>query len=86
MQNNNAFLKEFLAMRKNVTTVAPSLSPTDVLPKKGKAGPKTKEALSEKQQRKEPGLMTIIEEKPHKRVVIEYMQKRANELTEKKMA
>ena len=83
MQSNNAFLKEFLNMRKNIT--ASSASPADVLPKKKKEGAKTKEQLSERQERKEPGLMTIIEDKPEKRVVIEYLQKRANELTEKKM-
>lgn len=75
-------------MRKGLsTTPGPaSLSPSDVLPKKSKPITKTKEALSEKQERKEPGLMTIIEDKPHKRIVIEYLQKRANELTERKMA
>jgi hypothetical protein len=84
MQNNNAFLKEFLNMRKNVSASSPA--PSDVLPKKNKPVAKTKEALSEKQERKEPGLLTIIEDKPEKRVVIEYLQKKANELTEKKMA
>jgi hypothetical protein len=88
MANNNAFLKEFLNMRKALhpTSSGSSLSPADVLPKKGKPKAKTKEALTEKQETKEPGLMTIIEDKPHKRVVIEYLQKRANELTAKKMA
>jgi hypothetical protein len=32
-----------------------------------------------------PGLMGIIENKPHKRVVIEYLQDRANDLSEEKM-
>jgi hypothetical protein len=88
MQNNNAFLKEFLNMRKAVNQKGPaaSLTPADVLPKKSKTTAKTKEQLSERQERKEPGLMTIIEDKPHKRVVIEFLQKRANELTAKKMA
>lgn len=84
MNNNNAFLKEFLNMRKGLTALGKS--PADVLPKKGKAGPKTKEALSEKQERTKPGLMTIIEDKPPKRVVVEFLQERANGLTEKKMA
>jgi hypothetical protein len=85
-QNNNAFLREFLNMRKAVNTTVSSASPADVLPKKSKTKAKTKEKLSEIQERKEPGLMTILEDKPPNRVVIEYLQKRANELTEKKMA
>ena len=71
-------------MRKTLNTNTPS--PADVLPKKSKSKAKTKEALSEVQERKEPGLLTIVEDKPPNKVVIEYLQKKANELTVKKMA
>ena len=87
MNNHNAFLKEFLAMRKELTPHKPaSKSPEDVLPKLKGNKEKPKAKLSKEQEVDKPGLMTIIQEKPHKKVVIAYLQTKANELTEKKMA
>lgn len=88
MNNNNSFLKEFLAMRKGLapsTSPAASKSPEDVLPKKKNGRSKAKPQLKQELQTEKPGLMTIVETKPHKRVVIEYLQHRANDLTEEKM-
>ena len=89
MSNTNAFLKEFLAMRKSLTpapvsAAASSKAPEDVLPK-NKNGRKPKAEITKDQQTDKPGLMTIVENKPHKRVVIEYLQHKANDLTEEKM-
>jgi len=87
MSNNNAFLKEFLTMRKELVPKGPAgPSPTDVLPKKKNGRAKAKPQLKQELQTEKPGLMTIIEEKPHKKVVIEYLQVKANELTGQKMA
>jgi hypothetical protein len=84
MNNNNGFLKEFLAMRKELKPSATtSPSPADVLPKKDKRKPKPQ--MKKELETEKPGLMGIIENKPHKRVVIEYLQNRANELSEEKM-
>ena len=86
--NQNSFLKEFLEMRKVAKTTGQSSTglASEVLPqtkesKKRKQKPQMKAEL----EREKPGLMTIIEEKPSKKVVIEYLQIRANELTVKKM-
>lgn len=88
MNNNNAFLKEFLAMRKSITpasSAAATKSPEDVLPKKKNGRSKAKPQMKQELQTEKPGLMTIVETKPHKRVVIEYLQLKANDLTEEKM-
>jgi hypothetical protein len=86
MNNNNGFLKEFLAMRKELKPSATtSPSPTDVLPKKDGGKKKAKPQMKKELETEKPGLMGIIENKPHKRVVIEYLQDRANDLSEEKM-
>ena len=77
----NAFLKDFLEMRK-------SLTPQQIVGNPTPANPETKkrkEKFTKQQQVKDASLATIIEDKPHKRVVVEYLQKRANGLTEQKM-
>ena len=83
MSGVNAFLKDFIEFRKALQP-----SPTIVGNPKP-ANPqarKRKEKFKQEQEKKDTSLMTIIEDKPHKRVVIEYLQNRANELTEQKMA
>jgi phage regulator Rha-like protein len=83
MSATNGFLKDFLEMRK-------SLVPTQKIVGNPKpANPETqkrKEKFTKEQSTKDPTLATIIEDKPNKRVVIEYLQKHANSLTESKMA
>jgi hypothetical protein len=88
MSSTNPFLKDFLEMRKGIAPLKQSPagpSPADVLPKT-KNGRKPKAKHTKEQTTERPGLMTIIEDKPHKRVVIEYMQYRANDLTVEKMS
>jgi hypothetical protein len=80
MNSHNSFLKEFLNMRKTIAPPGPS--PQDVLPQKKK---KAKMSSNPPPLTESVGINTIIEEKPHKRVVIEYLQKRANEFTVEKM-
>jgi hypothetical protein len=80
----NAFLKDFLEMRKSLAPTTPKIvgNPQPANP----TTKKRKEKFTKEQTTQDPTVMTIIEDKPHKRVVIEYLQKRANELTEQKMA
>jgi hypothetical protein len=77
----NAFLKDFLEMRKSLTPQQIVGNPTPANPE----SKKRKEKFTKQQQVKDASLATIIEDKPHKRVVVEYLQKRANALTEQKM-
>lgn len=73
-------------MRKAVKPT--SQSPADVLPKKGEAK-KTKTQLKIEPKKNpdpmKPGINTIIEEKPKRKAVVEFLQERANELTLEKM-
>ena len=73
----NGFLLDFMKMRKEVHTSSPGLSKTP-------SGTRVKHS-------KEPepvnnSLAGIIEKKPHKKEVIEYLQERANHHTSLKMA
>lgn len=79
----NGFLKDFLEMRKALQP-----SPTIVgNPKPANpAARKRKEKFTQEQEKKDTSLMTICEDKPHRRVVVEYLQDRCNYFTEKKMA
>lgn len=64
-------------------------SPQKIVGNPSPANPATKkrkEKFTKEQETKDPTLATIIEDKPHKRVVIEFLQKHANSLTEQKMA
>ena len=77
----NAFLKDFMEMRKG-------LAPTKIVGNPKPANPETrkrKAKFKKEQETQDISLMGIIEKKPHKRVVIEFLQNRANELTEAKM-
>lgn len=84
MSAHNAFLKEFLEMRKTLVPPTPKIvgNPQPANP----ASKKRKEKFTKEQTTQDPTLATIIEDKPHKRVVVEYLQKHANHLTEQKMA
>ena len=80
----NGFLKDFMEMRKSLVPPTPKIvgNPTPANPETKKR----KEKFTKEQTTKDPSIATIIEDKPHKRVVIEYLQKHANHLTETKMA
>ena len=88
MSGHNPFLKDFIEMRKAMshkqeTSQMPASSASHALPKKT---PKKKKAeMKSEQEVKDASLMTIIEDKPHRRVVIEWLQNRANEYTIEKM-
>jgi hypothetical protein len=85
--NHNSFLKEFLEMRKGLSPSQPATAnlAAAVLPQKGTRN-KKKPSLTQTQKVQDGGLMHITENKPPKKEVIEYLQKRANELTVEKMA
>jgi hypothetical protein len=78
----NSFLKEFLEMRKGLSKNPGEPVQAKKDPKKAVLEPKKKPKMT----KEKPGLMTIVQDKPGRRVVIEYLQNRANELTEQKMA
>lgn len=80
MSLRNSFLDEFIKMRKEINPLP-----------HGKPGvsavtPARKDVPAKKVVIKDSGLAHIIEKKPHKRVVLEHLQKRANDLTSEKMA
>ena len=80
MPELNSFLAEFMKMRKEINPLP-----------HGKPGvssvtPARKDKPSKKVQVRDSGLAHIIEHTPHKRVVLEHLQKRANDLTTEKMA
>lgn len=75
-------------MRKSLSPSQPAtanLAHNSTLPKKGGRS-KKKADISAAQKVTEGGIMHIIENKPAKKEVIEYLQKKANELTTEKMA
>ena len=80
----NGFLKDFMEMRKSLVPPTPKIvgKPTPANP----VTKKRKEKFTNEQTTQNPTLATIIEDKPHKRVVIEFLQNHANHLTETKMA
>jgi hypothetical protein len=82
----NSFLKEFLEMRKGLSKNPGEPVQAKKDPKKAVLEPKKKPKMTKEQIVEKPGLMTIVQDKPGRRVVIEYLQNRANELTEQKMA
>jgi hypothetical protein len=96
--SGNPFLTDFIQMRKSI---APTISPSSgfvsssVLPqndskvnKQGKAKEKTKAKKEIKldQDYSEVTINHIMEQKPRKRIVLEWLQTRANQLTMKKNA
>jgi hypothetical protein len=76
----SSFLNDFIAMRKSLLK-----APAQTAQKKPKT-PSEKKMMSPAQNVEESTITRIIEKKPHKREVIEYLQHKANELTEKAMA
>jgi hypothetical protein len=78
MSDRNSFLSEFMKMRKELNPGITKVSNAQQAPPK-------KDKASKKQEVKNPGLGHIIEKKPHKRIVIEHLQDRANALTVEKM-
>ena len=74
-------------MRKGLSPSQPATAnlASNSLPKKGGRS-KAKAKMTSTQKVEGGGLMHIVENKPPKKDVIEYLQKRANELTEEKMA
>ena len=80
MPEINSFLADFMKMRKEINPLP-----------HGKPGvtsitPARKDKPSKTAVVRDSGLAHIIEHKPHKRVVLEYLQKHANDLTTEKMA
>jgi hypothetical protein len=85
--NHNAFLKEFLSMRKDLSPAQPAIpkmAHEAALPKKDKS--KKKSVLKPAPHVENGQLQHIIENKPPKKEVIEYLQDRANHYTVQKMA
>ena len=80
MSHRNSFLDEFIRMRKEINPLC------HVKPGVAAILPAKKDIPSKKYVVKDSGLAHIIEKKPHKRVVLEHLQKRANDLTSEKMA
>ena len=77
-----AFLKDFLAMRKSLPKIA---NPTPV---QQAAAPKTKKKSTSQgtlDQLGEMSIAKIIEDKPPKKVVLEYIQKECDRLTAEKL-
>jgi hypothetical protein len=85
MSAANAFLKEFMAMRK---TLAPSgvAGDTKLVPQAGKGKGKGKATGSDPIKMDGITLAKIIEEKPKPKEIVKFLQDRCNELTIKKMA
>ena len=87
--NHNAFLKEFINMRKEF---APTQNPLTrmahetALPQKKGNRQKKKAALKAAPHVENGQLQHIIENTPPRKEVIEYLQKRANDFTTEKMA
>ena len=81
--NTNDFLKQFIAMRKEMAPPPgqKSVVAADVLPKT-----KKQKRIGPTQEVTETGLQHIIEAKPGRKVVEEYLQEMCNQLTQRKMA
>ena len=87
MSSTNAFLKDFIEMRKSITpnTLPNLVSPNVKDTKNGVKVKKQKPPVTQNQETSESTLAKIIEEKPPKKNVIAYLQTFANELTIQKM-
>jgi len=79
----NAFLSQFIEMRRGIAAQNPSAAQAAAaqMPK----SKKTKKTSS-KQAFTDGGIQGIIEHKPGKKEVMEFLQKRCDELTAEKMA
>ena len=79
----NAFLAQFIEMRRGIAATNPSAA--QAVAAQMPASKKAKKP-SKKQSFTDAGVDNIIEHKPGKKEVMEYFQKRADELTAEKMA
>ena len=82
MSGVNAFLHDFIRMRKDMTPFKDSSKATGAV----KMKPKSRVSYKKDTVAENNSLAQIIEKKPHRREVIEYLQERANTMTEQKMA
>jgi hypothetical protein len=82
MSGLNAFLHDFIRMRKEMTPFKDSSKATGAV----KMKPKSRVTYKKDDVPENNSLAQIIEKKPHRREVIEYLQERANTLTEIKMS
>ena len=78
MPELNSFLAEFIKMRKEINPVSNVRPGVSTIPAR-------KDKPAKKAQVTDSGL-AHIEHKPHKKMVLEHLQKRANDLTTAKMA
>lgn len=89
MSNGNGFLKEFMALRKSLqpsmTSPGKMIQPTSAEPPKKKGGRPSKQSPLTQSPEGSTTLAKIVEEKPKRSVVEDYLQNRANEETIKKM-
>lgn len=83
MSAMNSFLNEFIKMRKEMT---PPRNAADAPGAVKKTGTNTKHKSTPSQQVIDTSMQRIIDNKPHKKEVIEYLQERANGLTVQKMS
>ena len=87
--NHNAFLKEFMNMRKEFSPALPAntrMAHDAALPQKKGGRAKKKAALKAAPHVENGQLQHIIENTPPRKDVIEYLQTRANHFTQEKMA
>ena len=80
MPELNSFLAEFMKMRKEINPMPGGK------PGVARTVPARKDKPARKAQVTDSGLAHIIEHKPPKKMVLEHLQKRANDLTTEKMA
>ena len=83
MIRGNEFLSQFIEMRKGIAATNPSAAAAVAA-----AAPASKKAkkTSKKQVFTDCGVENIIEHKPGRKEVMEYFQKRCDDLTTEKMA
>lgn len=83
MNRGNDFLTQFIEMRRGIAAQNPSAAQAAAaqMPASKKA-----KKTSAKQAFTDGGVQDIIEHKPVKKLVLEYLQKRCDELTSAKMA
>ena len=82
MSGLNSFLHEFIRMRKDLVPMKDSSKASGAV----KMKPKSRVSYKKDDVAANHTLAHIIEKKPNRREVIEYLQERANSLTEIKMA
>jgi len=81
MASANQFLKDFMDLRKNINPLSGVKSPAEAV----KEEKKKKGKMSKNPEPEESGLAHIIEDKPGRKKVEEYLGNRISELYAKKM-